>query len=609
MPEAIQYVRELADRIGPRPATTDAEAEAADYIQDVFAARGLEVERQEFVSPRTYSWAYVLYHVLTLAAVASVFWDFMRWPAFAIAALSAFLMWMDLDTRWGLTSIMPKGPSQNIIARRIPKARRNERATKIIIVAHYDSARSSIAFSPGMVKNFSFTFGLMKWCTFLAPVVLLANATPYARAADPYLWYTAIAIAAYLIVPLVINIHRELFMAHVDGANDNASGVAAMLGVMEVIVPEPEGGVSMPTQPLRGITGSFEPLPGQEPGVLPDDFRWAETSAPQQGRLSLDTVEFEPVGGARVVERGPGGSWGEVDTDFDADGVPDVLEGPDAGGLGFEPSTGDDDMAAALLGEEDSRPRRSSAPSPKPKRGLFGRGKSKGGDADEAKRHEGAGVSGWLGVGNDFDARHEGRKIGSWDGFEEEGDDDSWGDKGGAAGGDFLGDPDYAADEASRIRRRVTEHIDRSVADKEVWFVATGAEEVGTVGMQAFLKEYAEDLKGALIINIDGVASGKLHWITAEGMARTYKSTPRLMSTAKRVARELELPVSAKRYKGLSTDATPALARGFKAMSVMAFDINGRIPNWHWKTDTADTVDPEMLDRTVEFVTGLVREL
>jgi len=129
------------------------------------------------------------------------------------------------------------------------------------------------------------------------------------------------------------------------------------------------------------------------------------------------------------------------------------------------------------------------------------------------------------------------------------------------------------------------------------------------VGMQAFLKEYAEDLKGALIINIDGVASGKLHWITAEGMARTYKSTPRLMSTAKRVARELELPVSAKRYKGLSTDATPALARGFKAMSVMAFDINGRIPNWHWKTDTADTVDPEMLDRTVEFVTGLVREL
>jgi len=606
MPEAIQYVRDLADRIGPRPATTDAEAEAADYIQDLFVARGLEVERQEFVCPRTYGWAYVLYHVLTLAAVGSVFWPFMRWPAFAVAALSAFLMWMDLDTRFGLTSLMPKGPSQNVIARRIPKARRNERATKVVIVAHYDSARSSIAFSPGMVKNFGFTFGLMKWCTFLAPVVLLANALPVARKADPYVWYAAIAVVAYLLIPLVINIHRELFMSHVDGANDNASGVAAMLGVMDAIVPEPEGGVSMQTQPLRGMTGAFEPLTAQEPGVLPDDFRWAETSAPTQGRLSLDTVEFEPVGTSRPA-RATQGTWGEVDTDFDNDGIADRLEGPEPSGLGFEPAMADDDMAAGLLGEEEPRPRRSSVQADKPKRGLFGRGKSKGEGPADPKRNEGAGVSGWLGVGKDFDARHEGRKIGSWDGFEEGGDE--WGDKGGSAGGDFLGDPDFASDEASRIRRRVTEHVDRSIADKEVWFVATGAEEVGTFGMQAFIKEYAEDLKGALIINIDGVASGKLHWITAEGMARTYRSTPRLMSTAKRVARELELPVSAKRYKGLSTDATPALARGFKAMSVMAFDINGRIPNWHWKTDTADTVEPEMLDRTIEFVTGLVREL
>ncbi len=604
MSEAIQYVRELADRIGPRPATTDSEAQAAEYIEDVFAARGLEVERQEFVCPRTYSWSYVLYHLLTLGAVGSVFWPFMRWPAFAIAAISAFLMWMDLDTRFGLSSLMPKGPSQNVIARRVPKARRNERATRIVIVAHYDSARSSIAFSPGMVKNFGFTFGLMKWCTFLAPVVLLVNALPFARKADPYIWYAAIAVVAYLLIPLVINIHRELFMPHVDGANDNASGVAAMLGVMEAIVPEPEGGISMQTQPLRGLTGGFEPVAGQEPGVLPDDFRWADTAPaePRQGRLALDTVEFEPVS-ARPSERRTPGTWGEVDTDFDNDGIPDRFEGPGSEGLGFESVIDDDDPAAALMAEEP-RPRRSAPPAEKPKRGLFGRGKS----APAPKRHDTGEVSGWLGVDSDFDARHEGRKIGSWDGFEED-SDDGWGDKGGAAGGDFLGDPNYAAGEASRIRRRVTEHVDRSIADKEVWFVATGAEEVGTYGMQAFIKEYAEELKGALIINIDGVASGKLHWITAEGMARTYRSTPRLMSTAKRVAREMELPVSAKRYKGLSTDATPALARGFKAMSVMAFDINGRIPNWHWKTDTADTVDPVMLDRAIEFVTGLVREL
>ena len=49
------------------------------------------------------------------------------------------------------------------------------------------------------------------------------------------------AVSAYLLVPLVINAHRELFMKFVDGANDNASGVAAMLSVMETIVPAAEG--------------------------------------------------------------------------------------------------------------------------------------------------------------------------------------------------------------------------------------------------------------------------------------------------------------------------------------------------------------------------------
>ena len=43
-------------------------------------------------------------------------------------------------------------------------------------------------------------------------------------------------------------------MRPVDGANDNASGVAAMLGVMERIVPEPEEMDRFATQPIRRAT-------------------------------------------------------------------------------------------------------------------------------------------------------------------------------------------------------------------------------------------------------------------------------------------------------------------------------------------------------------------
>jgi len=44
-------------------------------------------------------------------------------------------------------------------------------------------------------------------------------------------------------------------------------------------------------------------------------------------------------------------------------------------------------------------------------------------------------------------------------------------------------------------------------------------------------------------------------------------------------------------------------------MSVMAFDVNGRIPNWHWTTDTTDDVSEANIETAVEFVTALIKEL
>jgi hypothetical protein len=75
------------------------------------------------------------------------------------------------------------------------------------------------------------------------------------------------------------------------------------------------------------------------------------------------------------------------------------------------------------------------------------------------------------------------------------------------------------------------------------------------------------------------------------------------------VVREADLPVKGREYHGLSTDATPALARGYRAMSVMAFDINGRLPNWHWTTDTTDNVAADNIETAVDLVTAIIREL
>lgn len=645
MGNLMSHVDYLSETIGPRPATTDAEERAAHYIRDVFESRGLEVETQAFDSPRTDGWAYVIYHALTIAAAVASRWSLLG--ALVLGVLVAVVFWLDLDTRWGLTSLMPKGPSQNVIARHVPRIGRNERVARVVVVAHYDSARASLAFSPGMVKNFAGMFGLMKWCTYAVPVLvgvrMLAGLVPGSSVIGPWGWYVTLVPAAYLLMPLLIDVHRELFMHFTPGANDNASGVAAMLGVFERLVPEPDAGVLVSREARRARTEDARQPDGMSEGM-------------PEGSL----LAYSPVG----VPAGRGETWADDDDDISWD--TGVMSGQTSLGLDAKRSyadaakiekpreshAADDEESMRLFGapayhspapaappsapaREQARPARFEESGPDPfddldqgtapfdalseadfgapaaapgmgqgqpeaKRPLFGSSRQ-----PAAEKH---GVRDWLGLGSDFDARKKGKDIGSWDNFEAD-DEDEKGWKGGAASIEDESDPGYAASAAARIRRKVTMNVDRELVEKEVWFVATGAEEVGTVGMKAFLAAHGHDLADAVIINLDNVGSGAVAYVTREGMAKRYDADRRLVGATRRAIRESDLPVKGREYRGLSTDATPALARGFRAMSVMAFDINGRLPNWHRTTDTADAVSEQNLQVAVDLVAAVIKEL
>jgi hypothetical protein len=627
MGNLMSHVEQLSVTIGPRPATTDAEQKAAHYVRDVFESRGLDVEIQDFDSPRTYGWAYAIYHVLIIAAAVASHWN--AWAALLVGGATAIVFWLDLDTRWGITALMPKGPSQNVIARHVPKTGRNERVAKVVVVAHYDSARASLAFSPALVKNFTATFGLMKACTYAVPVLvavrMVAGMFPAASQIEPWGWYVTLVPAAYLLVPLLINVHRELFMKYVPGANDNASGVAAMLGVFERLVPEPDAATFVARETARvrteeeaweadvmpeGALLSYSPVNAPAPRVESwaddEDISWETGVISGQTALGLEPAAPRPVP-TRTPEV-PAPAEPDADQSRRLFGVentagprtappvpPRRTAAPD---LDFDVDLDDDTAPFDFAGEQTPVQPVEAHPEEGRRRGLFG-GRKKG-----EERH---GVRDWLGVGSDFDARRAGKDIGSWDNFDD--DDDDMGFKGGAAGIEALEDPGFAASEAARIRRRVTMNVDRELTEKEVWFVATGAEEVGTVGMKAFLAKYGHELRDAVIINLDNVGSGAVYYVTREGMAKRYDADRRLVSATRRAVREADLPVKGREYHGLSTDATPALVRGYRAMSVMAFDINGRLPNWHWATDTSDAVDEANIETAVDVVTAVIKEL
>ncbi|HEY5506805.1 MAG TPA: hypothetical protein VIK83_04865, partial [Coriobacteriia bacterium] len=448
MGNLMSHIEHLSETIGPRPAATDAEEQAARYIGQAFEARGLEAQTQTFDTPRSSGWAFVLYHVLTILAAAAS--HFSALPALLLGLGVWVVMWLDLDTRWGLTSLMPKGPSQNVIARHVPRLGRNERATRVVVVAHYDSARTSLATGPAMVRNHDIMTALMKASTFAVPVLvavrMLLAMIPAAKVIEPWAWYLTLVPAVFLLIPLFVAVQSEIFARFSPGANDNASGVAALLGVFERLVPEPDASVSpardirrthpeatpvdlgpdddfMPADSLLNYSPVQAPPRRAETWTDDDDISWdtgvisgqtalgldakrPEAAPPTPVRAPVDPENLDPDDEASLRLFGAP-AWKAPAPDRPAQAsaaVPSRTAAP--------PSLDFDDL------DEETAPfdalgsaRTDAAPAPQPdppRRGLFG-----GRSADVEKR----GVRDWLGVGNDFDARKKGKDIGSWDNF------------------------------------------------------------------------------------------------------------------------------------------------------------------------------------------------
>jgi hypothetical protein len=146
----------------------------------------------------------------------------------------------------------------------------------------------------------------------------------------------------------------------------------------------------------------------------------------------------------------------------------------------------------------------------------------------------------------------------------------------------------------------------------DFWFVSTGSEEVGAVGMSSFLKTYSDDLTKdhTYFINFDNLGKGTPHYFLGEGMLNFYKFSRDLINAAKKTAQIKEFKtISPAKYKVAYTDAIVPACRGHQAILFLALDERGLIPNWHWPTDTIENIDFEVPQLTSDFVMEMLTNL
>lgn len=621
-------ITELVDTIGARPACSDNERNAAEWINSEFHRMGLSAAIHDFQATTGSILARALYDILIILCVVGI--GFFRnnvavgWGFFVALVLVIIASFFELNGILVLNRLFRRGPSQNVVARYTPASRASDaRRKKVVVLAHYDTCVVTPLTSSE--SAFPKVAAINRYITIALPFLSLFLLLPLKFMTDYKLWFWYFLLAL-CIVPLVMAIDAlsaSVIKRYSLGANNNASGVAAMMEVARVLT---EGKITPAEKTAQHTSSTLHQVPAipstsyDSDEAFPDDFSWSKTSSDADDSADAKSeaafaATQRPVG--RTLSSAPDiGMPASKTPDF---GVPDAVDlsqptvsfapvrSGDTGSFPPLDTSTDEVLGSDIVGASSESEPQFEEVEKKPsifsklrestqKRGRGGRRRD---TEDEALS--------WLGLDDDFNARRAGKDIGTWDNFNED-DDDGFSWKGGSADGDIIGDPDFALSTAAHIRAMVAEKFDADLDEKELWFVATGAQCQNSSGMKAFLEEYGPELRDALFINIDAVGSGGLFWRVEEGRNVLHKASSRLVSIARRVSRNEEIRAKAARRAGIDTDATQALREGFRAVTITRLDSDMAPTHRCSVKDVKEALDLSAIDETARFVAAMVRE-
>ncbi len=146
----------------------------------------------------------------------------------------------------------------------------------------------------------------------------------------------------------------------------------------------------------------------------------------------------------------------------------------------------------------------------------------------------------------------------------------------------------------------------------EVWTLCSGCEEVGSVGVKAFVQRHKADLGRITAINFDNVG-GKgagVCTITVEGLVVPVRPSAELLALADAVrAAHPEWNSYSKPFTTLGTDATLLMLRKVPALSFLGLTPDGTLPHWHQVSDTFENVDPDVVEQVEAFVMEMAKRL
>ena len=235
----MEVVRELCSFEGRGPGT-DAERRAANMLAGRLRAIGRRVQIEPFFSHPQYPVVHLIHAAIGVAG--SLVALIQPAAGFALVFFAAISTYLDLNTRLYLVrSLLFRRISQNVVS----PGNRPDAPARLILMAHYDAARTGYIFSKGskrirrVPERFRLGLGPFRLFFWAGLAPLLPVLAARMAGLDPS-WLSilqaiptiVLIVAGFLLIDIALS---EI----VPGAYDNASGVAAVLSAAESLTADP----------------------------------------------------------------------------------------------------------------------------------------------------------------------------------------------------------------------------------------------------------------------------------------------------------------------------------------------------------------------------------
>ncbi len=210
-----RWISLLCEEVGPRRPTSQAEAVAAVAMRTELRAAGIDAETEPYPGYSSFAWPYGL--ILAAAVAPALLPERMRRTRGALAAGAAGAMALEGELRTTpVSNLLARREGRSVVATLEP---RGEVRRTLCLVSHLDSSRSGLLFHPAVSRL------LGRWISLQSLAVVAGATEPLVSRFRPGRGLLAAArgVAA---VGLALLAERELRGSVVQGANDNASGVA-----------------------------------------------------------------------------------------------------------------------------------------------------------------------------------------------------------------------------------------------------------------------------------------------------------------------------------------------------------------------------------------------